>query len=154
MRICFAAVCLVCWIGFAGALAADSAHIIKVLPHYLDEKGRHSLSPSLYERDAYQALLRNQPEKVTALRFDVNWKARGLKRSDRPVLKLELRSSQRDLSNPLVLERTVRPPRMFRAWSSLRLEGDAYRDFGQMIAWRATLWRGQEMLAELKSFLW
>ncbi|MHC1763026.1 MAG: hypothetical protein AB9869_01785 [Verrucomicrobiia bacterium] len=153
MRIRLAAFCLICWFCSAGALAADSARILKVLPHYLDEKGRHSLSPSLYERDAYQALLRNNPEKRTALQFDVNWKARGSKK-DQLLLKLELRSSGRDLSDPLVLERTVRPPRMLSAWSSLRLQGDAYRNFGQMIAWRATLWRGEEMIAELKSFLW
>jgi hypothetical protein len=153
MRIHLAVLALVCWFCSVGALSADSARIIKVLPHYLDEKGRHSLSPSLYERDAYQAFLRDNPEKRTALRFDVNWKARGSKH-DRLVLRLELRSSGRDLSNPLVLERTVRPSRLFSTWTSLPLEGSAYDDFGQMMAWRATLWRGEEMLAELKSFLW
>ena len=48
-----------------------------MLPHYLDKEGRHTLSPSLYERDAYQAILRQNPEKRGGMRFDVQWKARG-----------------------------------------------------------------------------
>ena len=53
------------------ASQAAEGKIIKVLPHLLDKKGRHTLSPSLYERDAYQAKLRTHPEDISALRFDV-----------------------------------------------------------------------------------
>ena len=38
--------------------AARPGKISKVLPHWLDLQGRHTLSPSLLERDAYQAKLR------------------------------------------------------------------------------------------------
>src|SRR5437899_2397501 len=34
---------------------AATGRIIKVLPHLLDLQGHHALSPSLYDRDAYQA---------------------------------------------------------------------------------------------------
>lgn len=134
-------------------LQAGSAKILKVLPHYLDEEGRHSLSPSLYERDAYQAMLRHSPGKCSALRFDINWKA---KRSGTEKLKLrmELRSSGRDVSRPLVLEEMVQPNRFFSTWSSLPLRGEEYREFGKLIAWRATLWDGDTMVAEQRSFLW
>jgi hypothetical protein len=135
------------------ALQAGSAEILKVLPFYLDLEGRHSLSPSLYERDAYQAYLRLHPDKRSALRFDVNWKAKHLG-SEKPLLRIELRSSGGNAAKPLVLEKSVRPPRFFSGWSSLLLEGDAYRNFGQVLAWRVTLWLGEDLLAEQKSFLW
>src|SRR5436190_23236106 len=69
------------WIIFALALLltpavlAGEGKIIKVLPLYLDNKGRDSLLPSLYERDAYQALLRKHVDQRKALRFAVDWKA-------------------------------------------------------------------------------
>jgi hypothetical protein len=144
---------LLLWLCSSLCLQAASARIIKVLPHYLDLEGRMALSPSLYERDAYQEFLRHHPDKRSALRFDVNWKAKG-KRTDTLLLRLELRCSGRDPLQPVVLERTVHPPRCFSAWSGLLLEGPAYRDFSTIIAWRASLWRGDQLLAEQKSFLW
>ena len=42
--------------------SGGSGRILKVLPHLLDGKGHHTLSPSLLERDAYQAELRLHPE--------------------------------------------------------------------------------------------
>lgn len=152
MRIFVRGVCLlVLLLASSLGLQAGSARILKVLPHYLDEQGRHSLSPSLYERDAYQAFLRANPDKRSALRFDVNWKARSAKGP--LVLKLELRGSARDVLQPLVVERPVKP-HFFNHWSSLKLEGDDYATLGQLIAWRATLWEGGELRAEQKSFLW
>jgi hypothetical protein len=41
-----------------------------------------------------------------------------------------------------------------RHWDSLTLGGADYKNLGSLIAWRATLWRGDELLAEQKSFLW
>ena len=39
-------------------------------------------------------------------------------------------------------------------WSVLKLDGDQYKNFGEITAWRATLWAGDELLSEQKSFLW
>ena len=50
---------------------------MKVLPQYLDLKGRNSVAPSLYERDAYQVYLRDHPDKRSGMRFFVQWKAKG-----------------------------------------------------------------------------
>ena len=153
MRFRFTALWLVLWICSGLYLQAASAKIIKVLPHYLDEEGRLSLSPSLYERDAYQAMLRKNPDLCAALRFDINWKAKHS--SGEPLLlRLELRSSGQNSAQPIVLEQPVRPSRFFSTWSSLRLKGDSYKTFGQLIAWRATLWRDNQMVAEQKSYLW
>jgi hypothetical protein len=138
----------------AGSALAGTGRVVKVLPHFLDAQGRHSLSPSLYERDAYQAMLRQHPEKRSGLRFDVQWKGKGpfwepLK------LVVELRGiAQGTLPRELTLEKPVEPPGWLGSWSQVVLDGEAYRNFGEVTAWRVTLWEGQQLLGERKSFLW
>lgn len=140
----------------AFAASAASARIVKVLPHFLDQEGRHTLSPSLYDRDAYQARLREHPELRSGMRFDVQWRAR----TGRPAtlrLRLELRGSARgDLPTQTALETTVPVGRsgVGSGWAQLQLTGEEYRKFGDLTAWRATLWDGEGLLAEQKSFLW
>ena len=141
------------WLCSSVGLHAASARILKVLPQYLDLEGRHALSPSLYERDAYQAYLRQHPEQRSALRFDINWKAKHLSH-ERLLLRVDLRTSERNSTQPIVLEKNVRPARFFSTWSSVPLEGEDFGEMGRLIAWRVTLWRGNELLAEQKSFLW
>src|SRR6266516_4034173 len=123
----------------ASALGAEAAtgRIIKVLPHLLDRDGRHSLSPSLYERDAYQAFLRKNPDLCAGLRFDVQWKA---KRGAQLLLRVEIRGGKE--AEPVVLEQTARRDRSYRRWNSLRVDGVSYRKLGEVLAWRATLWEG------------
>ena len=58
-----------------GSSVALGSGIIKVLPEFLDLKGRNALSPSLYERDVYQLTLREHPERRSGIRFYVQWKA-------------------------------------------------------------------------------
>jgi hypothetical protein len=130
---------------------AATARIVKVLPHLLDQKGRHTLSPSLYERDAYQAMLRENPDRCSALRFDVKWKARRVA-SGQLKLRLEVRGSKEP--KPLVLEQAIERKARYNRWTSLRLGRDLYQQTGGVIAWRATLWDGDTLLAEQKSFLW
>src|SRR5206468_2182976 len=92
----------------ASALGAEAAtgRIIKVLPHLLDREGRHTLSPSLYERDAYQAFLRKNPERCAGLRFDVHWKANRAA-GPRLLLRVEIRGSK--AAKPALLEQPARP---------------------------------------------
>ena len=42
------------------------AKVIKALPQFLDQQGQSALSPSLFDRDAYQACLRKHPSERTA----------------------------------------------------------------------------------------
>src|SRR5947207_2141102 len=137
----------------ASALGGEAAtgRIIKVLPHLLDREGRHALSPSLYERDAYQAFLRKNPDQCSGLRFDVQCKAKAADWS-RLRLRMEVRGSKE--AKPLVLEQPVRRNPRYHRWSSLTLDGASYQKAGELIAWRATLWEGDKMLAQQKSFLW
>ncbi len=133
---------------------AVSGRVIKVLPHYLDLKGRHALSPSLYDRDAYQAQLRQHPEQRSSLRFDVQWKAKDAAAAHLK-LRVELRGAKK-ASRPsqATLEETVQQKGSFSHWTGLRLAGEGYQKFGELVAWRATLWDGKQLLGEQKSFLW
>jgi hypothetical protein len=133
---------------------AAEAHILKVLPTFLDERGRKAISPSLYERDAYQADLRRHPERVTGLRFDVNWKARGIDPT-RLKLRIEMRTADRPAEGgPLRIEAPVSGRGTRRRWSSVTLGGDSYRRSGVVLAWRAVLLDGEQVVAEQRSFLW
>jgi len=140
---------------FLFCLAAQSSlaatKIIKVLPHFLDLEGRESLNPSLYERDAYQALLRRDPTKLSALRFDVQWRSK----EDRPLtLRVEMRGDNKTQATKAVVEKTEKHVSGLSKWTGLTLEGEEYRKFGELIAWRVTLWEGQMLVGEKKSFLW
>jgi hypothetical protein len=145
---------LICW--FAAALSAQAmtGRVIKVLPQFLDLNGRTSLSPSLYDRDAYQALLQQHPAKRSGIRFQVQWKAKGPAWEPLKV-RVELRGIARgNLPRERVLEQPVTPGGWFSHWIGFRLSGDEYRDLGEVTAWRVTLWEGQQLLGEQKSFLW
>jgi hypothetical protein len=136
------------------AAGAVTGRVVKVLPHFLDLHGRHTLSPSLFERDAYQAKLRRHPELRSGLRFDVNWKTKGA-----PAAQLKLRVELRGVAEGnfprhLTLEQAVVHKHWLGQWSSIALTGDDYRKFGELTAWRVTLWDGDQLLSEQKSFLW
>jgi hypothetical protein len=137
----------------ASVVTAADAKIHKLLPHLLDAQGRISRSPSLYERDAYQAWLRTHPESVSGLRFDVNWKARRTA-GTAWVLRLELRTTQRAGGQPLVLETPVKAPNWGSRWTSLTLAGEDWRKEGDVTAWRATLLAEGKEVATSQSFLW
>ena len=130
------------------------AKIYKVLPHLLDQDGKHTLSPSLFERDAYQVYLREHPEEVSGLRYDIEWKARGVD-SENLKLKLEVRTGKGKEIQVLVLSEAVTKKKFrFRQWSSLEVDSKTFHQSGVVIAWRATLWAGDSQIAEHKSFLW
>jgi hypothetical protein len=43
---------------------------------------------------------------------------------------------------------------LFSHWTGITLGGSQYTEFGEVTAWRVTLWDGPQLLSELKSFLW
>lgn len=130
-----------------------SGRVIKVLPLFLDLQGRDALSPSLFDRDAYQAYLRQHTNEVSAIRFDVLWKASHAQDA-KLKLRVELRGIGADgLPSQSALEKEVTPG-LFRSWTSLKFDGDEFKQFGSLVAWRTTLWNGDQLLGEQKSFLW
>ena len=130
---------------------AASRKILKVLPQYLDQEGRHTLSPSLYERDAYQLKLRENPRLRSGMRFMISWRAPEVEGFR---LRVEIRGSKDNVPTKLTLEQEARNHHGGREWTELRLTGDKYASLGEMLSWRATLWKGEELLSEDKSFLW
>jgi len=146
---------LFCLLLLGSRIEAGTGRVIKVLPQFLDQKGRAALSPSLYERDAYQVVLRDHPERRAGICFFVEWKTKGA--IWQPLkLQIELRGiAQGKEPKQLILEEPLENTGgWFTHWASLRLEGKAYKDFGAVTAWRATLWEGKRLLSEQKSFLW
>jgi hypothetical protein len=144
---------LFCFLAGAAASAATGS-VIKVLPQFLDLKGRAAISPSLYDRDAYQASLREHATNVSTMRFAVQWKARG--KSDGELkLRVEIRGvAQGGLPPTAVLEQPVKSGFLFSHWAYLSLTSEDYKRISEVTAWRATLWEGDKLLSEQKSFLW
>jgi hypothetical protein len=133
------------------ASAAGHGRVVKVLPFLLDRQGNDATSPSLFDRDAYQARLRDHKELVSGMRFDVQSKLRGLSAA---TVRVELRGvNDRGLPQLKTLETSVKPG-YFHQWTTVSLTGDAYKQFGGIVAWRVTLWDGDQLLSEQKSFLW
>jgi hypothetical protein len=134
-------------------LEAAEARVLKVLPLYLDSQGRHALSPSLFERDAYQNKLRNQRDLQSGLKVDVQFRASGA--STNLQVKVELRTQPEGKpATETVLTAAARPTGLFSRWQSVRIDGEQFKALGALVAWRATLWDGDRQLAEEKSFLW
>jgi hypothetical protein len=141
-------------IAIAPALHAAPAKIVKVLPQYLDTQGRHTLSPSLYERDAYQVRLRDNPSQRSGIRFFIQWKAPKADAKRTFKMRVELRGAHgTDVRNE-TLEARAGKTGFFTNWASVSLTGEEYKKFGNLIAWRATLWDGDKQIDEQKSFLW
>jgi hypothetical protein len=141
-----------CFVGAAG-ISAEPVKILKVLPVFVDAEGRHSVSPSLYERDAYQAELRRDPSRKAAMRFDVQWKAPRASR-DALQVRLELRGAQAHTTEPLVIEQPLKRTGWPECWTRIPVTPEAFKHLGSVLAWRATLRQGERVLAEQKSFLW
>ena|SRR5436309_1905115 len=154
MRELFIWLPLLCCLAVTSSSRAATGRVLKVLPHFLDTNGVHTLSPSLYERDAYQAHLRDHPAERSGIRFDVQWKSKG------PVwepltLRVELRGiAEGNLPNQLTLEQPVEPTGWLGRWTGLTLGGQNYKTFGEVTAWRVTLWENDQLIGEQKSFLW
>src|SRR5271170_3267231 len=93
----------------ANATDAMTGHIVKVLPLFLNLKGQDAISPSLYDRDAYQVYLRAHTNEVSAIRFDVLWSTSKTGTTNL-TLRLELRGiGQNGVPRQTDLEQTVTP---------------------------------------------
>ncbi len=133
------------------SFAADHAtgKIVKVLPLLLDTQGHIAKSPSLFDRDAYQAWLREHTNEVSGIRYDVLCNA-----GEKLKLRLELRGVGEASLPKLKSIETEVASGSFNNWTEIKLSGDDYFKFGAIVAWRTTLWSGDQQLSEQKSFLW
>jgi hypothetical protein len=134
---------------------AGTGTIRKVLPFFLDQKGQHTVSPSLFDRDGYQAYLRSNPELRSGLVYRIRYSAVG--KAWGPLkIRLQLRGiAQGNLPKVVVIERGVQRTGWFGRWASIELTGEDYRNLGEVTAWRVTLWEGDDLLLDQEqSFLW
>ena len=136
-----------------GAAQAATPRVLKVLPQYLDKDGKHTLSPSLYERDAYQAMLRRNPAKCSGIRFAVQWKAHGTS-LEGLTMRVEMRTSKKHDAKPFVKEVPVGRKGIFSHWTYVAIDGEAFQEMGEVAAWRVSLMQNGQKVAEQRSFLW
>ena len=131
----------------------SSTRILKVLPHYLDKDGKHTTNPSLFERDAYQFELRKNPALRSGMRFDVLWKTPPGTPSALTV-KLELRGSKAPEQAPVIVTARAFSRGGFSQWTRVPILGKDYDALGELLAWRVTLWKDDQLVTEQTSFLW
>jgi len=83
----------------------------------------------------------------------VQWKAKKV-----DWAKLRLRAEMRCLLGDDLHTVTMEEPAVknghFSSWSEFRIEGADYKTFGQIVAWRVTLFEGDHQINQLESFLW
>jgi len=133
--------------------AATKGQVLKVLPLLLNLQGHDALSPSLFDRDAYQAFLVQHTNDISALRFDVQWKA--TRSPDEKIkIAIELRGIGTNSVPKLETLETNVVPGKYRQWTAIPLAGGDYRNVGTVVAWRVRLWNDSQLLGEQKSFLW
>ena len=141
---------ILAWLLVAPAVWAGEGRVVKALPQFLDKRGRHALSPSLYERDAYQFSLRRNPSQIAALRLAVQWKAKDVDWS-RLKLRAEMRGLAGDSLHTVTLEEPAKKSGHFSSWSEFKIEGGDYAAFGGLVAWRVSLWEGDRLLGRVRS---
>lgn len=136
------------------ALSAEAsrAKAIKVFRFLVDAEGRHALSPSLLDRDAYQAHLREHPAKISGLRFVIRWKRQS---KAQPSIRVEVRHGNGNTIGEFSKIAPVKVRKTRRSqWHQITISGGEYARLGKVIAWRVSLWDGETMLAQEESFLW
>ncbi|HWD20368.1 MAG TPA: hypothetical protein VHB20_13925 [Verrucomicrobiae bacterium] len=138
---------------WAPSARALEGKVLKVFPQYLDEQGRHTLAPSLFARDAYQAILRKTPSRRSGMRVAVQWKAQKGDWSNLKV-RVEMRGLRGNTLRRVTLEKPAVKNGWFSNWIEVRLTGDDYKDFGELVAWRVSLWDGATQVSSQQSFLW
>ncbi len=144
---------LLTFLALAPLARAEQARVVKVWAQYLDKRGRHTLEASLFKRDAFQADLRKHPAERGGLRVVVQWKAH-----DVDWAKVRVRVEVRGLEGNTLRTETLEVPGVKNGWlshwSELRLTGTKFENFGNIVAWRASLWEGARELSSQQSFLW
>ncbi len=136
----------------AAVAFGGEARVIKVLPQLLDKQGRNAINPSLFDRDAYQMHLRQNTNEVSAIRFEVQYKAKGI---EGPLLlRVEIRGAKTELGKREVFETEVAAGGHFAKWGRIQFDRTTSERIGTLVAWRASLVKEGEVIATQESFLW
>ena len=154
MRRCLLVLTLFACFAAVAPASAATGKVIKVLPQLLDANGFNSKSPSLYERDAYQAYLRIHTNQISGMQFVVQWRSKG-PASGLLKLRVEARGVARgNLPTEMMIEKPVEPSGWLASWTMLFVGKEDFKSLGELTSWRVTLWEGDQQIGEQKSFLW
>jgi hypothetical protein len=85
--------------------------------------------------------------------MEVLWRAKGVD-WEKTILRAELRGLRTNTLETLTLEQPVKKSGFLGSWAEFTVTGDEFQKFGELVAWRVTLWEGGRQLSELESFLW
>jgi hypothetical protein len=88
-----------------------------------------------------------------SLRVEVLWKAKGVD-WEKTRLRAELRGLRTNTLETITLEQPVKKSGFLGSWTEFTLGGDDFQKFGELVAWRVTLWEGDRQLSGQESFLW
>jgi len=144
---------IICFSVVAPFTAEAEGKVYKVLTHLLDLKGKHRLSPSLFERDAYQEQLRANPQLVSGAAFEIHWKAKDGHKKDN-VIQIQIRGSKNYQDKPLTKTIKVKGRKYFKTWSRITLSKKEMQDIGKIVAWKVSLLDEEKVISEHFSFLW
>jgi hypothetical protein len=65
-----------------------------------------------------------------------------------------MRGLTNNVTRTITIDKPLQKHGRFASWTEVRLEGDDFWNFGQLIAWRVSIWEGEHQLGQLQSFLW
>jgi hypothetical protein len=65
-----------------------------------------------------------------------------------------MRGNTKDKTTHATISRPLVRRGRWSQWSAVHITGDEYAALGKLVAWRASLWDGDKMVAEQRSFLW
>jgi hypothetical protein len=75
---------------------------------------------------------------------------------DQPLeLRVEVKFGSGNSIQTLKAKTSLRPKKLRkRGWTSVQLKKEEYDAAANLIAWRVTVWNGEQQIASQKSFLW
>jgi hypothetical protein len=130
----------------------DGFSVKKVNHEYIDLQGNTTGAIGSFVLKArYQKEIESTPQ-VTGMRFHVMWGAP----SENPItVKLETRGVDGDTGKE-TRQSWIKsyPIDADRGTTVFDITGESWKKQGKMMAWRATLLQGEQVMAERKSFLW
>ena len=134
-------------------LRAGAPRIVKVFPLRIDSKNRTALTPSLFDRDAYQAFLRKNPKQCTGMVFKVQSKVPAGSPTSLTA-KLEVRGEKAGDQTSFTAEKRLERDKFGSTWFQFDVTGEAWGRLKGVSAWRISLFDGEKLVSEQKSFLW
>lgn len=138
----------------ADEVSTPGFEVLKVNHEFIDSSGYTKEEPGdLINRARYQSMIRNT-DKVRGIRFFIHWKAPN-NDGRRLAVKLEARGydAGSERNSMEVITRRIEDVDS-SGWISVDIDADRYKQFGKLMAWKVSLWSGNELKSSRYSFTW